>query len=46
MSDINRIEWIDSLKGFGVLSVMLYHHTGISGLFKDYLISFNVPLFL
>ncbi len=45
MSDINRIEWIDSLKGFGVLAVMFYHHVGISGLLKDYLISFNVPLF-
>lgn len=45
MKDIERTEWIDNLKGFGVLSVMLYHHTGISGLVKDYLISFNVPLF-
>ncbi len=40
-----RVEWIDTLKGFGVVAVMLYHHIGISGFATNFLISFNVPLF-
>ena len=40
-----RIEWIDNLRGFGILMVMLGHAlTG--GALKGLIYSFHLPVFL
>lgn len=41
----DRVEWIDSLKGIGIILVIIGHCTGHTELLFSYIYSFHMPLF-
>lgn len=44
-SDNKRINWIDSIKGFGIILVVLGHTSGIDIYLYKFIYSFHMPLF-
>ena len=44
MNDASRIEWIDSVKGFGIILVIL-GHMAIPEMARQFIFSFHMPLF-